>query len=395
MISESLQEQTLSLCRALIGAESLSGAEQNAVARMQEAFTALGYDRVQIDRFGSIIGTIDGNRPGPSILLDAHIDTVPVDATPAWVHPPFAGEVADGKLYGRGTSDMKGALAAMTVACSAFAQRTKRDFAGSIHVAAVVCEELFEGLGASSVCELVKPDYVIIGEASEMNLKIGQRGRAEVVVETAGVPAHSANPHKGVNAVTSMRKLLDEMDAIVPPHSEKLGDGILVLTDLISSPYPGSSVLPKGCIATFDRRTLTGETEESVLAPVRACIDRLTKEDALFQAKTYIREGSIRCYTGETITAKRFFPAWEEEDAATYVQASLAALRTVRPDTALSAYSFCTNGSYYAGEAGIKTLGYGPSLESLAHTTDEYISLDALYEAVDGYQAILTALTSL
>ena len=395
MIAELLQERTLQLCRALIGAESLSGAEQGAVACMKESFEQLGFDQVQIDRYGSIIGTIKGNRPGPSILLDAHIDTVPVDATPAWEHPPFAGDVADGKLYGRGASDMKGALAAMTIACSAFAERNNRDFAGSISVAAVVCEELFEGLGARSVCELVKPDYVIIGEASEMNLKIGQRGRAEVVVETTGVPAHSANPQKGVNAVTSMRKLLDAMDAIVPPHSDKLGDGILVLTDLISSPYPGSSVLPKGCIATFDRRTLTGETEESVLAPVRACIERLTKEDASFQAKTYIREGSIRCYTGETITAKRFFPAWEEQDDADYVQASLAALRTVRPDTALSAYSFCTNGSYYAGEAGIKTLGYGPSLESLAHTTDEYIALDALYEAVEGYQAILGALTSL
>ena len=395
MISDALQERTLRLCRALIGAESLSGAEETAVDRMQEAFAALGFDRVQIDRYGSIIGTIEGKRPGPCILLDAHIDTVPVDATPAWVHPPFAGEVAEGKLYGRGTSDMKGALAAMSVACSAFSQRTKRDFAGSISVAAVVCEELFEGLGACSVCELVKPDYVVIGEASEMNLKIGQRGRAEVVVETAGVPAHSANPQKGVNAVTSMRKLLDAMDAIEPPHSEKLGDGILVLTDLISSPYPGSSVLPKSCIATFDRRTLTGETEESVLAPVRACIERLTRADASFQAKTYIREGSIRCYTGETITAKRFFPAWEEENGADYVQKSLAALRTVRPETALSAYSFCTNGSYYAGETGIKTIGYGPSLESLAHTTDEYISLDALYEAVEGYQAILGALTNL
>lgn len=395
MIAELLQERTLQLCRTLIGAESLSGAEQGAVVCMKESFEQLGFDQVQIDRYGSIIGTIKGNRPGPSILLDAHIDTVPVDATPAWEHPPFAGEVADGKLYGRGASDMKGALSAMTIACSAFAERNNRDFAGSISVAAVVCEELFEGLGARSVCELVKPDYVIIGEASEMNLKIGQRGRAEVVVETTGVPAHSANPQKGVNAVTSMRKLLDAMDAIVPPHSDKLGDGILVLTDLISSPYPGSSVLPKGCIATFDRRTLTGETEESVLAPVRACIERLTKEDASFQAKTYIREGSIRCYTGETITAKRFFPAWEEQDGADYVQASLAALRTVRPDTTLSAYSFCTNGSYYAGEAGIKTLGYGPSLESLAHTTDEYIALDALYEAVEGYQAILGALTSL
>lgn len=395
MISESLQEQTLQLCRALIGAESLSGAEQTAVSRMKEAFEQLGYSRVQIDRYGSIIGTIEGSRPGPHILLDAHIDTVPVDATPAWVHPPFAGEVAQGKLYGRGASDMKGALAAMTIACSAFAARNNHDFAGSISVAAVVCEELFEGLGARSVCELVQPDYVIIGEASEMNLKIGQRGRAEVVVETTGVPAHSANPQKGVNAVTSMRKLLDAMDEIQPPHNDKLGDGILVLTDLISSPYPGSSVLPKACIATFDRRTLTNETEETVLAPVLACIEQLTKQNASFQAKAYIREGSIRCYTGETITAKRFFPAWEEEDSADYVQKTLSALRAVNPETALSAYSFCTNGSYYAGEAGIQTLGYGPSLESLAHTTDEYIELDALYEAVEGYQAIICALTSL
>ena len=395
MISQALQERTLLLCRALIGAQSLSGAEEAAVARMEEAFEQLGYDRIQIDRYGSIIGTIQGNRPGPHILLDAHIDTVPVDATPAWQHPPFASEVADGKLYGRGTSDMKGALAAMTVAAAAFAEQTNRDFAGSVSVAAVVCEELFEGLGARTVCELTNPDFVIIGEASEQNLKIGQRGRAEVVVETAGIPAHSANPQKGVNAVTSMRLLLDAMDDILPPHSNTLGDGILVLTDLISSPYPGSSVLPKACIATFDRRTLTGETEESVLAPVRACIERLSQANPAFQAKTYIRKGSIRCYTGESIAAKRFFPAWEEESSADYVQRALAALRSVRSETALSAYSFCTNGSYYAGEAGIKTLGYGPSLESLAHTTDEYISLDALYESVEGYQAILKALTAL
>ena len=120
MISQALQERTLLLCRALIGAQSLSGAEEAAVARMEEAFEQLGYDRLQIDRYGSIIGTIQGNRPGPHILLDAHIDTVPVDATSAWQHPPFAGEVAEGKLYGRGTSDMKGALAAMTVAAAAF-----------------------------------------------------------------------------------------------------------------------------------------------------------------------------------------------------------------------------------------------------------------------------------
>jgi putative selenium metabolism hydrolase len=355
----------------------------------------MGFDSVEADHYGSLIGRIRGGRPGPTVLLDAHIDTVSVEDETEWSYPPFAGEIAQDRLFGRGASDMKGALAAMAIAATEFSQANNHAFPGSVCVSAVVCEELFEGLGARSVCQLVQPDYVVIGEASEGNLKIGQRGRAEVVVETTGVPAHSANPQKGINAVTSMRKLLDEIDALQPPHSAALGDGILVLTDLISRPYPGSSVLPKLCIATFDRRLLPGETEADVLSPIQACIDKLSVQDASFHAKTYIRTDSVNCYTGESITAKRFFPGWEESHGAGYVQSALAALHRVNPQTELSAYSFCTNGSYYAGEAGIPTLGYGPSHEALAHTTDEYISLDALYAAVEGYQAILSALTAL
>lgn len=395
MISDLTKRKVTELCRDLIGAESLSGQEADAVDHLKIAFDAMRFTKVLTDRYGSIVGCMQGNRPGPRILFDAHIDTVPVEGAADWKHAPFAGEIADGKLYGRGTSDMKGALAAMTVAASEFARSTRHDFAGSICVAAVVCEELFEGLGAKSIAELMHPDFVVIGEASEMNLKIGQRGRAEVVVETTGIPAHSANPQKGVNAVTSMRKLLDEIDKLTPPHSDTLGDGILVLTDLISRPYPGSSVLPKLCEATFDRRLLTGETAESVLQPIQAIIEKLSREDKQFHARTYLREGTIRCYTGESIAARRFFPAWEAKKNEDYVQASLRALHGVNPNTLLSAYSFCTNGSYYAGEAGIKTIGYGPSQESLAHTTDEYIALDALYESVEGYQAIMQALTTL
>ena len=395
MISESSKQSVTQLCRDLIGAESLSGQESQAVECMKSAFRAMQFSDILTDSYGSVVGCIRGNRPGPCILFDAHIDTVPVEGAQDWTHPPFAGEIAQGKLYGRGASDMKGALAAMSIAAAAFAAANNGDFAGSICVAAVVCEELFEGLGARSVSGMIQPDFVVIGEASEMNLKIGQRGRAEVVVETTGIPAHSANPQKGVNAVTSMRKLLDEIDKLIPPHSDALGDGILVLTDLISRPYPGSSVLPKLCEATFDRRLLTGETAESVLAPIQAIIERLSAADGQFHARTYLREGSIVCYTGETIEATRFFPAWEAAKDADYVQAAFSALCAMNPATRLSAYSFCTNGSYYAGEAGIKTIGYGPSLESLAHTTDEYISLDALYESVEGYQAIMQALTSL
>nr|SUY25295.1 peptidase [Clostridioides difficile] len=93
---------------------------------------------------------------------------------------------------------MKGQYTAMMSAVAYFAKDTNRDFAGELYVAGVVHEEIFEGVSAREISKAVQPDYVVIGESSELNLKIGQRGRGEIVVETFGKPAHSANPEKGV-----------------------------------------------------------------------------------------------------------------------------------------------------------------------------------------------------
>ena len=163
---------------------------------------------------------------------------------------------------------MKGAVAAFTVAAHRYAVENGKNFAGDVYVAGVVHEECFEGVAARKISEKVKPDYVIIGEASEMNLKVGQRGRAEIVVETFGVPAHSANPEKGVNAVYKMCEAIQAIREIEPPVQNKLGKGILELTDVKSSPYPGASVVPEYCRATYDRRLLVGETKESVFQPI-------------------------------------------------------------------------------------------------------------------------------
>ncbi|TQW47613.1 M20/M25/M40 family metallo-hydrolase, partial [Clostridioides difficile] len=210
----------------------------------------------------NIVGCIKGNKPGKKILFDGHIDTVPVPDASKWSVPPFEGKIVDGKIYGRGTSDMKGQYTAMMSAVAYFAKDTNRDFAGELYVAGVVHEEIFEGVSAREISKAVQPDYVVIGESSELNLKIGQRGRGEIVVETFGKPAHSANPEKGVNAVYKMANVIQKIQQLVPPTHRVLGDGILVLTDIKSSPYPGASVVPDYCKATFDRRLLVGETRE-------------------------------------------------------------------------------------------------------------------------------------
>lgn len=392
MLSKEREQEIVGLCQELVKIRSYSGEEKAVAERAKLAFNEMGYDDVHIDEYGNIIGHIKGKREGKSILFDAHIDTVPVPDVKQWSHNPFGGDIVGSKIYGRGVSDMKGAFAAMICAASYFAKDNNKDFAGDIYIAGVVHEECFEGVASRKISKSVKPDYVVIGEASQCNLKRGQRGRAEIVVETLGKPAHSANPEKGINAVYKMSKLIDKVRNIKNVHDDFLGDGILELTDIKSDPYPGASVVPDYCKVTYDRRLLVGETKESVLKPILDIIAELENEDHDFKAKAYFAEGCEGCYTGNIIEGERFFPAWVLDEKDEYVEKTYKSLVDFGLKPEITHYSFCTNGSHYAGEAGIKTIGFGPSKENLAHTIDEYIEIEELLKAVKGYYAISKAM---
>ncbi|MCI8650063.1 MAG: YgeY family selenium metabolism-linked hydrolase [Anaerotruncus sp.] len=392
MLSKDRQEQVVALCQKLIQQQSYSGHEDGVVAELAAQMKAEGFDSVTVDRYGNVVGCIKGKRPGKKLLFDGHIDTVPVGDAAEWTYPPFAAELHDGKIYGRGTSDMKGAVAGFVVAAAAFAKDTNRDFAGEIYVAGVVHEECFEGVAAREISKAVQPDYVVIGEASQLNLKIGQRGRGEIVVETFGKPCHSANPEKGINAVYKMARVIEAIRTLEPTHHPVLGDGILELTDIKSAPYPGASVVPEYCRATYDRRLLVGETKESVLEPIQKLLDKLMKEDPELKVKVSYAIGKELCHTGEEITGERFFPGWLYDENDAFVQAVKKQLEQMGYQPEITQYNFCTNGSHYAGEAKIKTFGLGPSKENLAHTVNEYIEVDQLVKVTDCYYGVMQAL---
>lgn len=389
MLTPSRKEQIVELCRELVRIRSYSGEEDQVIEKVKGVMQEFGFDEVVIDGYGSIVGHLKGRRSGKIILFDGHLDTVPVSDPGQWNHDPFGAEIQNGRIYGRGTSDMKGAVSAMLCAAAYFAEDFQKDFFGDLYVAGVVQEECFEGVASKKVSEMVKPDYVVIGEASHCNLKRGQKGRAEIIVETFGKTAHSANPQQGINAVYKAVKLIDRIKRIEVAHHEILGEGILELTDVKSSPYPGESVLPDRCSITFDRRLLVGETRKSVLRPLWEIIKELEKEDPEFKAEVYYARGEDICYTGEKIRSERFFPGWLFDETDDYVQEVYQALKDVGLDPEISTYRFCTNGSHYAGEAGIKTVGFGPSLETLAHTVDEYIEIEQLLLAAEGYYGIM------
>ncbi|RMF85460.1 MAG: M20/M25/M40 family metallo-hydrolase, partial [Nitrospinota bacterium] len=238
-------ETLVAFAQQLIKTESLSGREGEVARLVQQQMHALGYDEVLIDAYGSVIGVIRGQGE-KTILFDAHMDTVPVPNPDEWHFPPFGAESVSDRIYGRGSADMKGALAAMVMAAGALA-REKHRLAGNIVVTATTWEEFFEGYTLGKALDLLKtrslyPSAVVIGEATHLAIARGQRGRGEVLLKTYGKPAHASQPQLGIHAVEKILPLLQHILSLHPPQDPFLGEGILVLTDIISSPYPGASV---------------------------------------------------------------------------------------------------------------------------------------------------------
>ncbi len=376
-------EKMVEFTQALIQRPSLSGEEAAVAERVLDEMQSLGFDQIMADENGSIIGIIEGASPGKTLLLDAHIDTVGVAEGVAWQHEPFGAHVVDQAIVGRGAADMKGALAAMVYAAASVERSILR---GRIVVSATTLEEVLEGVTLGTVMQAAQPDFVVIGEATGLNLNRGGRGRAEVHLTTIGRPAHSSSPHLGHNAVLDMMKVIAAIETVELPSDPLMGPAILALTDIISDPYPGYSVIPSLCKVTYDRRLLPGETPEEVLQAIREL-------PALhgIELEATIAVGAHLAYTGKTLHSPKFFPAWVFPENDWYVRHALAGLQKVGLQPQVSAYRFCTNGAYSAGIAGVPTVGFGPATEGDAHVVDERLKLDDLFAAARGYAGIIQA----
>ncbi|MCH3916568.1 MAG: YgeY family selenium metabolism-linked hydrolase [Spirochaetia bacterium] len=386
------QQKLHSLCQSLVQIPSVTGTETKITHFLKQAMEQAGYDDVWIDEVGNVIGKINANQAGAaSVLFDGHVDTVAVPKENGWTTDPFGGTIKDGKIWGRGISDMKGAVAAMVLAVAKVKQLGLPH--GDLYVSGTIFEEIAEGYTLSFILQKLHPDYVVIGESTGLRLNIGQRGRAEIVMETQGKPAHSANPSIGINAVLLMLRLVAQVNQLPVPTHPLLGKGELVLTDIISSPYPGASVVPAACRVTYDRRLLPGETKESVLAPIQLLIEKLEKEDPKFKATARIEGFTDKTYTGFEVNPIRFAPAWVVNKDSTLVKKALEALATaLGKEPELHSYSFCTNGSSSCGILKIPTIGFGPSEEYLAHTDDEHVELSSIDGAYLGYLQLATGL---
>lgn len=382
------------LTQALVRAPSHAGAGEAAAAEVaRAAMQALGYWDVGIDTAGNVTGRMPGRGDAPGVVVfDGHLDTVGVGNPAAWSSDPFDAVQRGDRLYGRGVADMKGAIAAMILGVAALRDDPA---ACDVVVSASIAEELVEGVAFGYVLDRYPAKAVVIGEATHLMLARAQRGRAEVLVETFGLPAHSSTPHLGVNAVKAMAPLISLLSGLPMPSDPLLGPAVLEVTDIMSHPYPGLSVVPERCRATFDRRLLVGEEADDVLEEVRGIIGALTADDPTLRAEVSIALDHFTSYTGYEIIAPNFAPAWRMDDDAPIVLAAERGLQRAGLTPVRSHYAFCTNGSESAGRRGIPTIGFGPGEETEAHRIDESVSIAHLAAAVTGYEMLARELSAL
>ena len=356
----------VALCQEFVRIPSPSGQEGPLAALVAAHMTAMGLE-VETDRFGTVLGRRQGRRPGPTLLLDAHLDTVPVTDPAAWRHDPFGAEIAQDRLWGRGSTDTKGSLAAMLCAVAAL-----EDFPGTILLAASVCEENLTAAALAQVLEQYPADLVLVGEPTSLRLGIAQKGRAGLLVEAQGRSAHTSRPELGDNAIYKMMEAIARLRALPLPEDPELGRGVCELIEIGSEPKPSPGMVPHLCTARLALRLLPGETAQSVLARTARGLEGLEG------VSVRLLEVSQRCYTGQTLTRQEFIPAWSSQDAA--LAANLLAALGTTPFAA----PYTTNASA-AADRNIPAFLLGPGSIEQAHTVDEWIALDQLNAAPAAY----------
>jgi putative selenium metabolism hydrolase len=392
VVLDDIDDIALPLARALAMTPSVSGEEEAAVRLVVRAMEDAGFDEVRVDGAGNAIGVVGPSLGGPRLLIDGHIDSIPLHSEDRWTVDPFGGVVRDGRLYGLGICDQKASIAAAIQGVAAAGAAGSPQ--GPVAVVASVCEEAMEGQALAPIVDWFEPDVVITSEPNDTRLGVGQRGRAKVVVTVTGRACHAGHAEEGVNAAAALAALVVAASRVDHPVHPDLGRRDLTCIDLASWPFPSVSTVPGRAQARFDCRFLPGETEESACALLKACAEKAWRSWAERPSlDVALVTAEFSSWTGARFTAREFCPAWWTDVESVPVIRATAALREAGLDATPTHYSFCTNGSLTAGTLGIPTIGFGVGLEHVAHQVDEYVTLSSLAAGVRGYAALAAHLT--
>jgi succinyl-diaminopimelate desuccinylase len=365
-------DELLRFARALIAApsENPGGTEDEAAEVAEGILLGLGATTTIVRSEAgrpSVIGRI-GDGAGPRLAWNGHLDVVPAGSLDTWTHDPWAGEIVDGRLVGRGAVDMKGSIASALAAATAI-RRAGIDLAGTLEFHLVADEELAGIHGTKVLWErgLLDQDACIVGEASDLQLGLAQRGGAWITATAFGTAAHGSQPHLGVNAITTMARFLLRLPEVLPGHAHPLTGRPTVNAAVITG-GSAPNVVPDRCAVDIDRRLSPGEGDpDAVLAPFEALARDLRGEDPDTRLEFAVREWTD---AAEADRGSRI---------ASIARTAVEAVTGRVPDDV--GFTGITDARFYVNQASIPAVVLGPGSLSVAHTADESVSVDELVAA--------------
>jgi putative selenium metabolism hydrolase len=379
------EEKILTFMREICAIPSMNSQLKNVGERIAAEMRSLGFDEVRFDKMGNIFGRIGaGSRV---MVYDSHIDTVGVGDPSSWQWDPFQGKVEDGLLYARGACDEKGSTPGMI-----YGLAIARDL-GLLEGWTVYylgnMEEWCDGIAPNSfVVEdpKVRPDFVVIGEPTRMEVYRGHKGRIELKITAKGRSAHAASNHLGDNAIYKLLPVIAGIRDLEPKLGDHpfLGHGKITVSDMKVSTASINAV-PDEAVIFIDRRMTFGESKEEAVEQIRALIPEKDR-DAVKVEELFYDEPS---YTGFVFPVDKYFPAWALDETHPLVKAGQEARQAIGlPDAPSGKWDFSTNGIYWAGKAGIPSIGFGPGDERVAHAVNECVPLADVVKATEFYAVL-------
>ncbi len=377
-LAEEMNRDMVTFLSDIIRIQSYTSHETPAVERTLQELRKIGCDEVWMDSAGNAMGRIGTGKR--IVLFNAHLDTNEVSDASNWPHPPLEPTIKDGILYGLGASDCKGGVASIVYGAAIL---KKLDLLKDISVVVMgaTLEEDAEGFAFRALVERdgLRPEAVLLAEATDLTLRRGHRGRCEVHIRTTGKAVHASTPHLGENAIVKMAPVIEALEGMNGhlPESPVFGPGSQVVS-LISGPHTPNSV-PDWCEVALDRRLVPGETAESIVAGIRKVVEPLG-------ATVEIPIQPVVSHTGLQLDGPSFYPGWLMDEDAEIIQIGKETYEALwQQAPKVDVWKFSTDGTYSAGVAGIPTLGFGPMEEPYVHTAEDQVNLEKVKKAAMFY----------
>lgn len=375
---EEERDNIITFLREICAIPSMESQIKECGDRVADEMRKLGFEDVWWDKMGNIVGKIgDGDK---NLLYDSHIDTVGIGDPDEWEWDPFEGKIEDGILFARGACDEKGSTPGMIYGLAIAKELGLLDGVTAYYFGNM--EEWNDGQAPHAFVQTegIKPDFVVIGEPTKMQIYRGHKGRVEFKIVAKGKSAHAASNFLGDNAIYKLLPIIDRLSKIEPElgDHEFLGHGRITVTDM-EVKTPSINAVPDEATIYVDRRITFGETPEAELQRLKDVIgdrDDISAEILVYEEPSY---------TGFVFPLDKIYPAWAYDEMHDIVQAGVETGKILYGNIGTGKWDFSTNGIYWAGKAGIPSIGFAPGDEVHAHTVLDQVPLDDVVKSTEWY----------